>query len=201
MNRLISVSLGILVGIGLVLGAWFLTQRNYTFQGTLIDPPVQAAEISLYDQHGKLFRLSEQRGNVVLIFFGYTNCPDVCPITLSEYKKIKASLGQKAENARFVFITVDPERDTQERLNLYLENFDTDFIGLTAERASLEQVWKDYGVYQERQQTTSAAGYLVDHSARLYIIDAQGNWRLNYTFGEQVEKIIDDVNHLLKEGV
>lgn len=192
--------IGIVTGLVMVLGAWFVADRFYAYQGVTIDPPAQAPDFTLEDQNGNLFSLSKQRGNVVLIFFGYTNCPDVCPITLSEYKQVKSKLGPKAENVKFVFITVDPERDSVKRMQLYMKNFDADFIALTSDRQTLEAVWEDYGVYQERQDVGSAAGYLVDHSARTYAIDTQGMWRINYPFGMEVEKIYQDVIHLLREG-
>lgn len=191
---------GVITGLVMVLGAWFIADKFYAYQGVTIDPPAQAADFTLEDQNGNLFTLSEQRGNVVLIFFGYTNCPDVCPITLSEYKQIKSKLGPKAENVKFVFITVDPERDSVKRMQLYMKNFDSEFIALTSDRQTLEAVWEDYGVYQERQDVGSAAGYLVDHSARTYAIDTQGLWRINYPFGMEVEKIYQDIIHLLREG-
>lgn len=192
----ISIVIGLLVTIG---AAWFVMDQNYTYQGVLIDPPAEAADFSLNDQNGNSFRLSDQHGKVVLIFFGYTNCPDVCPVTLSEFKRIKAQLGDQADQVRFVFITVDPERDTQERMMTYLNNFDSTFIGLSGDRAELEPVWKAYGVYQERRDLGSAAGYQVDHSARIYVIDQQGHWRLNYAFGMEIEKITKDLEHLIKE--
>ena len=199
MNKIGLILIGVVVGLGMVVGAWFISDRFYEYQGVLIDPPAPAADFSLKDQHGELFTLSEQQGRVVLIFFGYTNCPDVCPITLSEYKQVKAELGEKAQNVKFVFITVDPERDNAERMRRYMENFDAEFIGLTAEREVLQPIWDHYGVYQERQDVGSAAGYLVDHSARMYAIDTQGHWRLNYPFGMETEKIYQDVLHLLRE--
>ncbi len=122
----------------------------------------------------KPFRLSDQKGQIVLLFFGYTHCPDVCPVTLSHFKQIKADLGDQADQVRFVFITVDPERDTADQLSQYLPNFDPDITGLTGSRQSLESVWKSYGVYQAKQEVGSAAGYLVDHTARTYLIDQQG---------------------------
>jgi protein SCO1/2 len=192
---------GVVTGLAVIMAAWFIADYYfYAYQGVLIDPPAPAPDFSLVDQHGKPFTLSEQRGNVVLIFFGYTHCPDVCPITLSEYKQIKSRLGAKSENLKFVFITVDPQRDTPERMKLYLENFDPEFIALSGDRQGLEAVWRDYGVYQARQETNSAAGYLVDHSARTYAVDAQGKWRLNYPFGIEVEKIYQDIVHLLRES-
>ena len=193
----ISIVIGLLATIG---AAWFFMDQSYTYQGVLIDPPAQATDFSLKDQYGNTFRLSEQRGEVVLIFFGYTNCPDVCPVTLSEFKRIKADLGDQADRVRFVFITVDPERDTQERMQTYMNNFDSTFIGLSGERTELEPIWKAYGVYQDRQDLGSAAGYLVDHSAIIYVIDQQGRWRLDYTFGMEVEKITKDLQYLLREG-
>ncbi len=199
MNRIWLFGTSLITGLTLVLlGAWWLLDRNYQYQGVVIDPPAQAADFTLTDQHGQPFRLSEQRGKVVLIYFGYTNCPDVCPITLSDYKRIKAGLGKQAGQVQFVFITVDPERDTVSRLNTYLVNFDPGFIGLTGDRATLEPVWKAYGVYQQKQDVGSQAGYLVDHTSRIYAIDPQGNWRVNYPFGMETDKIVNDVRHLLK---
>jgi protein SCO1/2 len=108
-----------------------------------------------------------------LIFFGYTHCPDVCPVTLTKYKQIKDQLGDQADGVRFVFITVDPERDTPEILGKHVANYDPGFIALTGSRAELEPVWKNYGVYQARSETESAAGYLVDHTTRIYAIDTR----------------------------
>ena len=108
-------------------------------------------------------------------------------------------LGNKADSVRFVYITVDPERDTVERMNAFVQNFDPTFIALTADRETLEPVWKAYGVYQQKQDTGSAAGYLVDHSTRTYLIDALGRWRINYPYGMEPEKIVKDLQHMLKE--
>jgi protein SCO1 len=200
MNKVWLLVTGVVMGLALTLVVgWYYLEQNYRYQGAVIDPPASAADFTLTDQNGMPFRLSEQQGKIVLIFFGYTNCPDVCPITLSEFKRIKAMLGDTADQVRFVFITVDPERDTVERLNSYLQNFDPAFIGLTADRETLEPVWKAYGVYQQKQDTGSAAGYLVDHSTRTYLIDANGRWRINYPYGMDPEKIARDLQHLLKE--
>lgn len=199
MKQWVFIGIGIILGIALVFGLWVLNDLNYRYQGVLIDPPAVAPDFTLTDQHGQTFRLSEQRGKAVLIFFGYTNCPDVCPVTLSEYKKIKAGLGNRAQDVVFVFITVDPERDTPERMALYLGSFDPDFIGLTGELQELETVWKNYGVYRQRQDVGSAAGYLMDHSSRLYTIDSRGQWRINYPFGFEASRIVQDLLHLLRE--
>lgn len=191
---------GTVIGLALVLVAWLgLGIGDYSYQGSLIDPPVPAIDFTLTDQYGEPFRLSEQKGNVVLIFFGYTHCPDVCPITLSEFRLIKRELGENASRVRFVFVTVDPERDTREAIRSYLKNFDSEIIGLTGTQEQLKQVWSDYWVYAEKQETGSAAGYLVDHTARVYAIDTEGNLLLTYPFGMEIEKLISDVEYLLQE--
>ncbi|MFC2025679.1 SCO family protein [Chloroflexota bacterium] len=193
------LGIGMVIGLSLLFLGSKLIPQNYTFQGSLIDPPVPASDFDLIDQNQDSFRLSDQKGKVVLIFFGYTNCPDVCPVTLSEFKQIKNKLGDSANEVRFVYITVDPERDTTERMRLYISNFDPSFIGLTSDRETLEEVWKDYGVYQTRQDLGSAAGYLIDHTARIYAIDKDGNWRLTYPFGMEIEKLVEDINYLVQE--
>ena len=199
-SKLSILGLGVIIGLALMLGAWKLMDRPYVYQGSLIDPPVQAADFNLTDQNGQPFRLSDQRGKVVLVFFGYTHCPDVCPVTLSEFRQIKGELGDQAKNVKFVFVTVDPERDTPQVLRTHLANFDPTFVGLTGSQADLEPVWKSYGVYQAEVDSGSAADYLVDHTARIYAIDPQGNWRLTYVFGTEPKAVLDDVTHLLQES-
>ena len=199
MRRYLLIGVGGLLGVVFILVGWQALSRPYTFQGSLIDPPIEAADFELTDQNGQPFRLSDHQGKVVLIFYGYTNCPDVCPLTLSDFKLIKADLGEQADQVSFVFITVDPERDSQERLKVYLANFDPVFSGLTGSRSELESVWTAYGVYQAKQETGSAAGYLVDHTARTYAIDKQGNLRLTYPFEMERQAILDDVRYLVQE--
>jgi protein SCO1/2 len=121
-------------------------------------------------------------------------------VTLSEYKNIKKALGDKSTGIDYVFITVDPERDSQVHLQKYLKRFDPEFIGLSEDRSVLEQVWADYGVYQEQIETGSAIGYLVDHTSRTYVIDHEGNWKLTYPFGIETKKIIQDLKHMLENN-
>lgn len=192
------VAIGVVIGLGVVFGAWWLSLRNYRFQGSVIEPPVQAADFTLLDQNGDPFHLGDQRGKVVLIFFGYTHCPDVCPVTLSQYKQIKAQLGKKAEQVEFVFITVDPARDTVEEIARYVPNFDPSFIGLTGEQSALEQVWSNFFVYHAEGPADEQGNYLVDHTARIYLVDQLGNWRLTFPFGMESGQIVSDIEHLLR---
>jgi protein SCO1/2 len=190
--------LGFLVLIG-VLGVYLVTQTTpYTFQGSLIDPPAPAADFTLTGAEGHTFRLIDQRGKVVLLFFGYTNCPDFCPTTLSDFKRVHEQLGDKADQVEFVFITLDPERDTPERVTDYVRAFNPDFIGLSGTLEELEPVWKGYGVFRQVQEVESAAGYLLDHTVTVYLIDSEGDWRMTFPYGLGADAIAADVAHLLE---
>src|SRR3989337_3492295 len=155
LRHYLLLGLAILIGLGAAYGSLVYT-RPHVFQGSVIDPPVQAIDFTLPDQNGKDFRLSDQKGKVVLLFFGYTNCPDECPVTLADFVKIKAKLGNKADQVKFVLVTTDPERDTAVRMQEYLKNFDPTFVGLVGESADLEPVWEAYGVYRAEVEVGSA---------------------------------------------
>jgi protein SCO1/2 len=170
-----------------------------SFRGNVLDSPVLAPDFVLTDQHGESFRLSEQRGRVVVLFFGYASCPDVCPTTLGVWKRVYVELGADAEKVRFVFVTVDPERDTQERLREHLALFSPDFVGLTGTLEELESVYQAYGVYREKEALPgSELGYQVTHTASAYVIDPDGYWRLRHLFGTPAEDIVHDIRRLLK---
>ncbi len=170
------------------------------FRGSVLGQPIAAADFELKDQHGQAFRLSQQRGKVVLLFFGYISCPDVCPTTLSAWKRAYEELGEQAEDVRFVFITVDPERDTPARMGQHLELFRPEFIGLTGTLQELEPIYQAYGVYYEKQAAPeSALGYLVSHTSSDFVIDTAGNWRLRHTFGASGQDVAYDIRVLLGE--
>ena len=181
----------ILLGVGFVL-------RSYTYRGTLIEPPLPMTDFQLIDQHGANFRLSDLKGKLVLVFFGYTYCPDVCPITLAEFKQVKTNLAQQADKVRFVFITVDPQRDRPEVLAKHLQNFDAQFIGLTGTEEDLAKVWKQFGAYREIRQVEGSQNYLVDHTARIYVLDAEQNLILTYSYDIGARILLEDIRQLLK---
>ena len=196
-NWLWGLGLAAVLMIG-AAGLWVLTQ-SYSFHGSVIDKPMRAPDFTLTAQDGKPFQLAPQKGNLVVIFFGYASCPDVCPTTLSEFKKTRARLSRENNHVKFVFITVDPERDTQQKLRDYINAFDPSFIGLTGTMVELEPVWKAYGVYREKQPSDNPTAYSVDHSSRVYVVDASGNLRLTYSFGEPAEEMAQDLNYLIGE--
>jgi protein SCO1/2 len=196
----------LLVGLGsflllLIVGiAVLLFAKPASFRGTTYGEPYPlASEIELTRSDGSNFRLSELRGNVILVFFGYTSCPDVCPTTLAELKLALAELNEAdANQVKVVFVTVDPERDTPERVQEYVERFNPTFVGLSGEQADLEKIWQSYGVYREIVEGTSAAGYIVDHTARVTLIDQQGNMRISFAFDTPVEDMVHDLKLMLK---
>jgi protein SCO1/2 len=192
--------LGAAAGLALLLVGWGMFGASYTFQGSLIDPASPAPDIELQDQSGDLFRLGDQQGKVVLVFFGYTHCPDVCPITLTEFKQIKQDLGDLSDQVQFVFVTVDPERDTRQRIRQYLSSFDPEFIGLGGAREDLEPVWKSYGVYEAKHDPGSQGEDQVDHTSRVYAVDKEGNLRLTYPSEMGVAAMLEDVRYLVGEG-
>jgi len=178
-----------------------LFAKPATFRGaTFGEPYPPAPEIELTRSDGSRFRLSEMRGDVVLLFFGYTSCPDVCPTTLAELNLALSKLDQAdAARVKVLFVTVDPERDTPERAQEYVGRFNASFIGLSGSQAELESVWQGYGVYREIVNGASAAGYVVDHTARVMLIDPQGNMRVSFGFDMPVEDIVHDLKLILRE--
>lgn len=198
-TRAIQVGLGLLVLIGVVMAVVVLFPKTDTFRGTLYDPALPAPEIELTRDNGASFRLSELRGNVVLLFFGYASCPDVCPTTLSELRKVSADLGASSNQVKVLFVTVDPDRDTPEKVQAYVSIFNPSFVGLSGSMADLEPVWTAYGVYREVDEVaSSASGYLVTHTARVYLIDKAGNLRLSYSYGTPIEDFVNDLKILFK---
>jgi protein SCO1/2 len=199
-RRTLAVGIGIFVFLGFVTLAVILFAPPASFRGTTYGEPYPPApEIALTRSDGSSFRLSETRGRVVLLFFGYTSCPDVCPTTLAELNQALKDLGESgAGQVQVLFVTVDPERDTPERVQDYADNFNKSFIGLGGSQTELEKVWSDYGVYREIEQGTSAAGYSVNHTARVTLIDRQGNMRVSFGFGAPVADIVHDLKLVLK---
>jgi protein SCO1/2 len=176
-----------------------LFAKPVSFHGTSYNEPYPTApQVELIKLNGETFRLSDQKGKIVLLFFGYTSCPDVCPTTLAEFKQVMDGLGDKAKSVQVVFISVDPERDTPEKIQNYVDHFNPNFIGLSGSIPELESIWKSYGVFRERVESDSAFGYIINHTARTYLIDADGNLRLSYGFQTPVEDIVNDLKVLLK---
>lgn len=169
----------------------------YSFKGGTLSPPAAAADIVVPDQNGQPFRLSEQVGKVVLLFFGYTHCPDVCPTTMSDYKAVKQQLGADANKVRFVMVTVDPARDTPAIMSRYLGIFDPSFVGLSPTPEQLATLTKAYNITYELDAPDARGNYAVAHSAISYAIDRSGQLRVMYPFGMGASAMTEDVRYLL----
>ncbi len=170
------------------------------FKGTILDPALPAPDFTLTDHNGQPFTLSEQRGKVVLLFFGFASCPDICPAELANLAAVYRELGTAANDLEVALITLDPERDTPERLARYVEAFNPTFVGLHAEQTTLAPVLKEYGVFAERRDLPgSALGYTIDHSGFVYLIDKSGRWRAIFAHGTPVADILSDVRFFIRE--
>jgi len=165
-----------------------------------LTPPRPMPDFALTNTAGGVTRLSDLRGKGVLLFFGYTHCPDVCPLSLSEMRKVKAALGKDAERVAFVFVSVDGARDTPEKLQRYLRIFDPEFIGLTGPESKVRLVALEYGAHFRANRVAGQERYTVDHTADTFVLDAGGRWRLAYAMStpadvvaREVRKVIHDV--------
>ena len=157
-----------------------------------------AKDFVLPDQNGKTRSIKEFAGKVVVVFFGFTQCPDVCPTSMTELAGIKKSLGAEGEKLQAVFISIDPERDTPEILKAYMGNFDPMFLALRPNPEQLAATAKDFKIYYKKVEGKSPTSYSMDHSAGNYIYDTQGRLRLYSRYGSGAEGLLSDIRMLLK---
>ncbi|WP_296908666.1 SCO family protein [Polaromonas sp.] len=153
---------------------------------------------SLLDQNGKPRALKDFAGKVVVVFFGFTQCPDVCPTTMADLAQVKQQLGPDGGKLQAIFITVDPERDTPELLKAYMGNFDPSFLALRPTLDQLPQVAKDFKVYYKKVDGKTPGSYTMDHSAGSYVFDGKGRVRLYTRYGVGAEVLASDIRLLLK---
>jgi len=158
-----------------------------------------AKELNLTDQNGQVRKLKDFSGKLVVVFFGYTQCPDVCPTTMQELAEVKRLLGPDGDKLQAVFVTVDPERDTTELLKAYVENFDASFVALRPTSEQLPLIAKDFKIYFKRVDGKTPTSYTVDHSAGSFTFDTQGRVRLFNRYGMDAQALADDFKLLLKK--
>lgn len=201
MARRVSAVL-LFIGLPILLAFLVYSRLNqYQPYGTRLLNPRPAYDFSLSAQGGKTYQLSDFRGKVTLIFFGFVNCPDVCPTTMLELGKVyKALSPQDQQKVQVLLISVDPERDTPELLGKYVSFFDPSFIGLTGSPEQIAETAKQYGVFYQKSNIKSAREYNVDHTATVFAIDPKGNLRLIYGNGKAKEtpKVIEDIRWLMR---
>nr|WP_315464776.1 SCO family protein [uncultured Rhodoferax sp.] len=186
----------ILTGAGGMLSA--CSESKPKFSSVDVTGASYAKDFELTDHNGQVRRLGDFKGKVVVMFFGYTQCPDVCPTSMAELAEVKKALGADGDKLQGIFVTVDPARDTPEVLKGYMENFDPTFLALYTTPEKLETLAKDFKVYYKRVNGQTPTSYTMDHSAGSYIYDTQGNLRLFTRYGSGAQVLAADIQQLLK---
>lgn len=171
-----------------------------SFNNTDITGLDYAQSFALTDHNGQPRTLADFKGKVVLVFFGFTHCPDVCPTTLAEMAGVMKQIGKDAERLQVLFITLDPERDTPALLAGYVPAFDPSFLGLSGDRAATDKVIKDFKLFAQKVPSKDGKNYTIDHTAGSYVFDAQGRIRLFVRHGQGTEPILHDIKALLAAG-
>lgn len=180
-------------------GQMILSPVDTKFKNTDITGLEYANGFTLTDHTGKTRSLADFKGKAVFIFFGYANCPDVCPTTMAEMASVMKSLGPKAEQVQVLFVSVDPERDTADLLSKYVPAFDPRFLGLTGDKAAIDKVAKDFKLFYQKVPNKDGEGYTVDHTAGSYVFDPDGRLRLFVRHGQGPDPIAHDLKLLLEE--
>ncbi len=170
-----------------------------SFKGVDITGAEYARKLSLTDGEGQPRTLAEFKGKLVVVFFGYTQCPDVCPTTLVELSEVKRSLGADGARVQGIFVSVDPERDSAALLKSYVSNFGPDIIGLRGSLDETKAVAKEFKVFFAKAPGKTETSYTVDHTAGSYVFDAQGRVRLFTRYGSGAQALADDLKILLAE--
>lgn len=187
------------LAIIILFGAAFYFLRPHTFHGTVFQSPEEANNFTLNVADGKTVNLSDYRGKIVLVYFGYTFCPDVCPATLGAVTQALNQLGAKADQVQLIMVSVDPGRDTPEKLAEYVKHFNPSFVGGTNTPEEIARIASLYGVFYEISgQITSNGDYLIDHTATLMAIDRDGFLKVVFPFGVTSDELADDLKYMLR---
>jgi protein SCO1/2 len=180
-----------------VLAATAVASSAPALKAGVFDPPRAAPDFSLQSSEGGTLTLRSYRGKVVILGFGFTSCPDVCPTTLATLAQARRKLGSAAADVQIVYVTVDPERDSPQRMKEYLHAFDPTFIGGSGPADQLAAVRKDYGILAEKK--VKGSSYLVAHSSYTYLIDRRGRLRALMQYGRGPDDYVHDLKILLAE--
>jgi len=167
------------------------------FKNTDITGVDYANDFSMPDFNGTVRHLADFKGKVVVLFFGYTQCPDVCPTTMAELSAVMKDLGPLADQVQVLFVSLDPERDTPKILSQYVPNFDKRFLGLVGDQAATQKITKDFKIFYEKVPETKSGSYSIDHSAGSYVFDREGHVRLFVRFNQGPDPITHDLKLLL----
>ena len=167
------------------------------YNGTLLPTPIPITDFTLTDGDGQAVSLSDFRDKVVLVYFGYTFCPDVCPTTMADLGRVQRELDDAGESIQVLMITVDPQRDTPELLADYVTHFHPTFKGLAGTKQEIDGAAEQFGVFYEAHEGSEASGYLVDHTARVFVVNQEGAYELSFPFETSVEDMVADLRLLM----
>jgi len=176
------------------------SEKKVEFRGIDVTGAEYARDLPLTDHNGQQRSLKDFAGKVVVVFFGFTQCPDVCPTSMQELAEVKRSLGADGDRLQGIFVTVDPERDTAEVLKAYMGNFDPSFLALRGSPEQLAAVAKDFKIYYKKVEGKTDTSYTMDHSAGSYVYDPAGRLRVYHRYGSGAQALAADVATLLKEA-
>lgn len=188
-----SLVLLLVVGVGV-----FELTRPPVLHGTVIEPPKPMPDFTLQSADGPV-SLSDFRGKVVVLYFGYTSCPDVCPTTLANLRRALNDLGEKADEAQVVFVAVDWQKDTPERVASYLSAFHPDFVGLSGTQAQIDAVTKDFFIFYQINPPDENGYYTVDHTATTQALDREGRLMLTWPYGLTADEFLEDLKVLVRK--
>ena len=198
-RRALELMTGAAAALGL-LGLSGCTQAPATFNAVDMTGADYAKNFSLADADGQVRKLEDFKGKVVVLFFGYAQCPDVCPTTMTEMAQVKELLGKDGDKLQVLFVTVDPARDTPTVMKAYMAAFDPGFIALIPTPDQLIAMSKDFKAYFKKVDGSTPTSYSMDHSAAQYVYDPQGRLRLYARYGTGVAPMVADIQALLKQG-
>ncbi len=191
-------SCAIFVGAASLIAA--CSPQQAAFASVDVTGAEYAKNFELTDHNGQVRRIQDFAGKVVVMFFGYTQCPDVCPTTMTELAEVKKALGKDGDRLQALFVTVDPQRDTPEVLKGYMANFDPSFLALTTTPEKLVELAKEYKIYFKKVDGKTPSSYTMDHSAGSYVYDTKGQLRLFTRYGSGPKALTDDIRILLKQA-
>ena len=202
MRRGVTLAVARVVGLlrrsMLIAGAALLTACDLFggFKGMAVDPPRDMPTFVFTKADGSRFTTAPEPGRPMVLFFGYTHCPDVCPTTLADWKRVRAKLGDDAKRVRFVFVTVDPDRDTPAVADRYAKMYDPSFEGVSGDAITTSGMMDAFGVAAAREPGTNATGYLVSHSSQVFLVDSHGKLVALYPLGTGWDALAADLERL-----
>jgi protein SCO1/2 len=198
--KAIALGTAAFAGSTLLTACFDKKEQTLQFRGVDVTGADYARDLPLTDHNGQARSIKDFAGKVVVVFFGFTQCPDVCPTAMAELAEVKKALGKDGDKLQGLFVTVDPERDTPEVLKAYMANFDPSFLALRGTPEQLAAVAKDFKIYYKKVEGKTPTSYSMDHSAGSYVYDTAGRLRIYNRYGSGAQALAEDVKALLSQA-